>query len=277
MAPLHNPPALAAIAALAGSHPGLPQVACFDTAFHATIPRRASTYALPREWREAWGLRRYGFHGLSHAWAAGRAAELLGRPASELRLVSAHLGAGASLAAVERGVSVDTTMGFTPLEGLVMARRSGSVDPGLLLWVLRHGGVSADEMDDALEHRSGLVGLAGTDDLRRVMARADAGDEAAALAHEVFVYRIRTNVGAMAAAMGGIDGLVFTGGAGEASARLRADVASGLGFLGLSLDPDRNGATGDRLVSPDGARGSVAVVAAREDIEIARQVRRLLA
>ncbi len=276
LAPLHNPPALAAIEALGDLWPALPQVACFDTAFHAGLPPRAATYALPQEWRDAWGLRRYGFHGLSHSWASKRTAELMARPISELRLVSAHLGAGASLAAVHGGTSVDTTMGFTPVEGLVMARRSGSVDPGLVLWVQRHGGVSASEMDAALEHRSGLVALAGTDDLRLVMAGADVGEARAALAYDVFVYRIRTGVGAMAATMGGLDGLVFTGGAGEASPRLRADVVAGLGFLGVAVDPERNEGSGDALVSPPGSAAAVAVVESREDIEIARQVRALL-
>ncbi len=276
LAPLHMPSSLAAVDELRRLAPALPHVACFDTAFHAGLPPRAATYALPQEWRDAWGLRRYGFHGLSHSWASKRTAELMARPISELRLVSAHLGAGASLAAVHGGTSVDTTMGFTPVEGLVMARRSGSVDPGLVLWVQRHGGVSASEMDAALEHRSGLVALAGTDDLRLVMAGADVGEARAALAYDVFVYRIRTGVGAMAAAMGGLDGLVFTGGAGEASPRLRADVVAGLGFLGVAVDPERNEGSGDALVSPPGSAAAVAVVESREDIEIARQVRALL-
>jgi acetate kinase len=278
LAPLHNPPGLAGIDALRSLRPRLPQVACFDTSFHAGMPAKAATYAVPRTWREQWGIRRYGFHGLSHDWASRRAGELLGTSREQLRLVTAHLGAGASLAAVAFGRSVDTTMGFTPIEGLVMATRSGSVDPGALLWVQRHGGLSAEEAETALEHESGLLGLSGdSGDLRRVMAAADAGVAAARLAYEVYVYRIQTNVGAMCAAMDGIDGLVFTGGAGEASTQLRTDTCAGLGFLGLQLEQSSNQANvGDGLVTRQGESPSVMVVDAREDLEIARQVRELI-
>ncbi|MGD0394651.1 MAG: acetate/propionate family kinase [Acidimicrobiales bacterium] len=278
LAPLHNPLGLAAIHSLRSLRPDLPQVACFDTTFHAGMPAKASTYAIPRAWREQWGIRRYGFHGLSHEWASTRAAELLGRPREELRLVTAHLGAGASLAAVASGRSVDTTMGFTPMEGLVMATRSGTVDPGLVLWVQRHGGLSADQVQEALEHESGLRGLWGeSGDLREVMAAMDEGDRDAELAYEVYAYRIQTGVAAMGAAMGGIDGLVFTGGAGEATPRLRADVCAGLGFLGLALDGSDNlGCRGDGLISPSAELPAVLVVRAREDLVIARHVRELI-
>lgn len=278
LAPLHNPPGLAGIHTLRLLRPSLPQVACFDTSFHAGIPAKAATYAVPRKWREQWGIRRYGFHGLSHDWASRRAGKVLGTPRERLRLVTAHLGAGASLAAVAFGRSVDTTMGFTPIEGLVMATRSGSVDPGVVLWVQRHGGLSAEEVETALEYESGLLGLSGdSGDLRRVMASAEAGDPAARLAYEVYVYRIQTGVGAMSAAMDGIDGLVFTGGAGEASAQLRADTCTGLGFLGLQLEHSSNQANdGDGLVSRLGESPSVLVVHAREDLEIAGHVRELL-
>lgn len=278
LAPLHNPQGLAAIDALRTLRPDLAQIACFDTAFHAGMPAKATTYAIPRSWRDRWGIRRYGFHGLSHSWASRRAAELLGRPAEELRLVTAHLGAGASLAAVAFGRSVDTTMGFTPLEGLVMATRSGSVDPGLVLWVQNHGGLSVDEVQMALESESGLKGLSGVSgDLRRVIAAMGAGDPDARLAYEVYVYRIQTGVAAMCAAMGGIDGLVFTGGAGEATPLLRADTCAGLAFLQICLDGSSNDASGsDRLISPEGTAPAVLVVHAREDLEIARQVRKLL-
>jgi acetate kinase len=278
LAPLHNPPSLAAIAALASLQPGLPQVACFDTAFHADMPAKAATYAVPREWRTKWDIRRYGFHGLSHAYASRRAAELL-RPAQEpLRLVTAHIGAGASLAAVVNGRSVDTTMGFTPMEGLVMATRSGSVDPGLILWVQRHGGLSPDEIESILEHDSGLRGLTGgSGDLRQLSAAMDAGDADARLAYEVYVYRIQTSVAAMTAAMGGLEALVFTGGVGENAPRLRADVGMGLEFLGVRIMEAANAtAKGDSVVSPTGAQSAVVVVAAREDLEIARHVRELL-
>ena len=278
LAPLHNPPALAAVRALHRLWPAVPHVACFDTGFHASLPPEAYTFALPRQWREAWGLRRYGFHGASHAWASRRAAALVARDPSELRLVTAHLGSGASLAAVAGGRSVDTTMGFTPLDGLVMATRSGSVDPGVLTWVMRHQGLGPDEVEAALEHGSGLAGLSGgSGDLREVMAGADGGDEAPALAYAVYVHRLRALVAAMAAAMAGMDGLVFTGGAGQASARLRADVCAGLEFLGIRLDGAANDtALGDAVISAPPSRVAVVVVEAREELEIARQVRRTL-
>ncbi len=278
LAPLHNPRSLAAIAALRELRPALPQVACFDTSFHATIPAKAATYAVPLEWRERWGVRRYGFHGLSHAWASRQAGVVMGRPTEELRLVTAHLGAGASLAAVAHGISVDTTMGFTPMEGLVMATRSGSVDPGLILWVQRRGQLSAGDVEQVLEHESGLLGLSGVSgDLRRVIEAADAGEEHAQLAYDTYVYRLQTAVAAMTAAMGGIDGLVFTGGAGEASSRLRADTCVGLGFLGVSLEDALNeGFKGDGVVSTPGGDPAVLVVQAREDLEIARHVRELV-
>ncbi|HVA03707.1 MAG TPA: acetate/propionate family kinase [Acidimicrobiales bacterium] len=280
LAPLHNPPAIAAILSLQSLWPDLPQVACFDTAFHVTMPPEASTYALPDAWRD-WGLRRFGFHGLSHAWASRRAAALLGAPIEQLRLVTAHLGAGASLAAVSGGRSVDTTMGFTPLEGLVMATRSGSVDPGVLLWVLRHEQLTVDELEDALDRRAGLLGLSGVSgDLREVLRAADGGDARSRLAFGVYIHRLRAEVGAMVAAMDGIDGLVFTGGAGEGSARLRHDACVDLGFLGIELDEQRNSADPgleiDRVVSRHGIAPAVVVVRAREDLEIARQVRVLL-
>ena len=177
LTPLHNPAALEAIRVVRSHLPDIPAVLCFDTAFHASLPDAAATYALPRRWIDEWGIRRYGFHGLSHAYASRRTAALLGRPAEGLRLVSCHLGAGASLAAVAGGRSLDTTMGFTPLEGLVMATRSGSVDPGVLVWAQRHGGLSVDEIETALEHDSGLLGLAGSSDMRAVTEAAAGGDE----------------------------------------------------------------------------------------------------
>jgi acetate kinase len=266
LAPLHQPPSLAAIAEVRRLLPELPQVACFDTAFHHSLPSAASTYAVPREW----GVRRFGFHGLSHAYAARRAAELLGAPVESLRLVTCHLGSGASLCAVAGGVSVDTTMGFTPLEGLVMGTRSGSVDPGILVWLLRERKLSVAELDRALERESGLKALAGTSDMREVLAAADS------TAVEVYLHRLRALIAAMAAAMGGLDGLVFTGGVGEHSAPVRARAAEGLGFLGVAIDPAANEGAGDREISAPGAAVRTVVVAAREDLEIARQVRGLL-
>ena len=271
LAPLHQPKSLAAVEAVRRALPAVPPIACFDTAFHATLPPAAATYALPRRWREDYGVRRYGFHGLSHAYAADRAGQLAESPP---RLVSCHLGAGASLCAVARGRSVDTTMGFTPLEGLVMARRSGSVDPGLLLWLQQHERLSVDEMADALEHESGLAGLAGTPDMRELLAREDAD---AQLALAVYVHRLRAGIGAMAATLGGIDALLFTGGVGERAPRVRELACEGLAHLGVELDPGRNaGAVGDEDVSRPGAPVRVLVVRAREDLEMARQARALM-
>jgi acetate kinase len=276
LAPLHQPKSLAALDAVQAVLPDVPAVACFDTAFHATIPDSAATFALPAEWRERWTLRRYGFHGLSHAYAARRAADLLDNR-SGLRVVTCHLGAGASLAAVHDGRSVDTTMGFTPLDGLVMATRSGSVDPGLMLWLQEHAGMPAAELAAALEYRSGLYGLAGTGDMREVLTRAAAGDERAELAREVYLHRLRGGVAGMAAAMDGLDALVFTGGVGENSAEIRSRAMHGLGFLGIHEDAGPNTAgNGDREVGRPDAPVRSLVISAREDIEIARQVRATL-
>jgi acetate kinase len=279
LAPLHNPPALAAIRALEALRPGLPAVACFDTAFHASMPAAASTYAIPAAWTQRWPLRRYGFHGLSHAHASRRAAELLERPLAGLRLVTAHLGAGSSLAAVQGGRSVDTTMGFTPLEGLAMATRSGSVDPGLLLWVQRHGEIDAEEMEQALDRESGLLALSSrSGDMREVIAGVDAGDDRCRLAFDVYVHRLAAGVAAMATAMGGLDALVFTGGVGENSPRVRTAAATATAFLGVGIDAAANaGAEGDAVLSAPGTAAATVKVRAREDLEIAVQVRTVLA
>jgi acetate kinase len=278
MAPLHQSSALAVLDAVSAALPGVPAVACFDTAFHATLPAAAATYPLPAAWRERWDIHRYGFHGLSHGWVARRAPALLAAPAAGLRLISCHLGAGASLCAINDGRSVDTTMGFTPLEGLMMATRSGSVDPGLLLWLLERPGMSAHEIGHALEHDSGLLGLAGTADMRAVLSRADHAEESACLALEVYLHRLRAGVAAMAAALGGVDALVFTGGIGEHAPALRAGAAERLGFLGLAVDPQANLAVmGDGDISAPGASARTIVLAAREDLEMARQARAALA
>jgi acetate kinase len=307
LAPLHQPKSLAGIRAVQKVLPDVAGVACFDTAFHAHLPAAASTYALPLEWRQRWSLRRFGFHGLSHAYASRRAEEMVRAgttaasgpaaappasgaagvsttggapgpaPAGERRIVTCHLGAGASLAAVRDGASVDTTMGFTPLEGLVMATRSGSVDPGLLLWLQQHGGLAPDELADTLEHGSGLLGLAGTDDMRQVLQAEAAGDGNAALAMGVYLHRLRACVAAMAAALGGVDILVFTGGVGEKSAPVRGRAAMGLEFLGVVVDgPANDSATGDSELTGAGANVRTFVIEAREDKEIARGVRQVL-
>jgi acetate kinase len=278
LAPLHQPRALAGIAAARQALPDTPAVACFDTAFHARLPAAAARYALPAAWTQRFGLRRFGFHGLSHAYATRRAAQLLDRDATTLRLVTCHLGAGASLAAVDGGRSVDTTMGFTPLEGLVMATRSGTVDPGLILWLLQHAGLDLGEVAAGLEQAAGLAGLSGqpSGDVRDVQRAAASGDPAASLAIDVYVHRLRREIAAMAAAMGGLDALVFTGGIGEHNPAIRAAAAAGLGFLGVSLDPARNRASADAVISDHDARVPSLVITAREDVEIARQARDVL-
>lgn len=277
LAPLHLPASLAAVDQVRRMAPEVPQVACFDTAFHATIPPPASTYAVPEDWRDRWPIRRFGFHGLSHAYAAERAAALCGMPADALRIVTCHLGAGASLAAVRHGRSVDTTMGFTPLEGLVMATRSGSVDPGLLLWLQTHAGMTPDDLARQLEHCSGLMGLCGRADMRDVWAAEEAGDGRATLALATYLHRLRAGIAAMAAAMEGIDTLVFTGGVGERTWRVRARAAAGLAFLGVELGRERNrSAQPDAEITAEGAAVRAYVVEAREDVEIARAVAALL-
>lgn len=277
LAPLHQPKALLALDAVSACLPGVPAVAAFDTAFHASLPAAAATYAIPREWRTRWPVRRFGFHGLSHAYATHRTADILGTPVDDLRLVTCHLGAGASLAAVQGGRSIDTTMGFTPLEGLVMATRSGSIDPGLLLWLQEHAGVPREELESALESRSGLLGLTGSGDMRAVVDAEAAGDADAVLGISVYLHRLRGAIAAMAAAMDGLDALVFTGGVGEHAAGIRQRAAEGLGFLGVAIDPERNSdGDQDREIGAAGGTVRSLVIHAREDLEIARQVRALI-
>jgi acetate kinase len=274
LAPLHQPKSLRALELVRRVLPELPQIGCFDTSFHARIPAPAATYALPPEWRKRWDLRRFGFHGLSHAYVSRRAAELAGTTPEALRIVSCHLGAGASLAAVEHGASVDTTMGFTPLEGLVMATRSGSIDPGLILWLEEHVGMPPSELAATLEYRSGLLGLTGSADMHTILAAERSGDADAALAIAVYLHRLRAGVAAMAAAMDGLDAIVFTGGVGENSAEIRARAAEGLDFLGIALDTDRNASVElDAEIGAPGAASRAFVVRAREDLQIARDVR----
>lgn len=277
LAPLHQPKSIAALDAVSAALPNAPAVACFDTAFHSTLSPSSYTYPLPASWRERWPLRRFGFHGLSHAWVARRVPDLLVDGPRDPRIVSCHLGAGASLCAIAAGRSVDTTMGFTPLEGLAMATRSGTVDPGMLLWLLERGRLSEGELARALEHESGLRGLTGTADMRDVLLRAAAGDELADLGLGVYLHRLRAGIGAMAASLGGLDVLVFTGGVGENSAEIRRRAVDELGFLGLAIDEELNAdARGDLDLSVAGARVRIMVVRAREDLEIARQVRAVL-
>lgn len=280
LAPLHQPRAVAAMRAARRALPGIPHVACFDTAFHTTLSPAARTYALPAAWRARWNLRRFGFHGLSHAWVARQAPLVAGLGGDGLRIVSCHLGAGASACAIADGRSIDTTMGFTPLDGLVMATRSGSVDPGLVLWLL-DGRLSTADVGRGLAHDSGLAGLSQTDgDMRTVLDRRRHGDDAAALAFDVYIHRLRHSIAAMAATLGGIDVLGFTGGIGEHLPDVRAAAGAELGFLGVHLDllvnADANDGRDADLSAPDATTRTV-VVSSREDLEIARQVRSLIA
>jgi acetate kinase len=278
LAPLHNAAAMHAIEAVREITPGTPVVVCVDTAFHATIPEDAATYAIPWDWTHRYRLRKYGFHGLSHRYASKRAAELLDRPLESLRLVTCHLGAGASLAAIRGGVSVDTTMGFTPLDGLVMATRAGSVDPGLVLWLQQAEGIGARDMEDQLERHSGLLGVSGTSgDLRVLVSAAAEGHTRSQLAIDIMVHRLVTSIGAMTAAAGGIDALVFTGGVGERSAPVRRAAAGRLGFLDVALGVTNETVTDfDRDVSTPDARVRTLVVHSREDLELASEARSLL-
>lgn len=278
LAPLHSPRAVAGINAMGRALPLTPAVAVFDTGYFTTMPAAATTYALPQSWNERFGLRRYGFHGLSHAYAVRRATELARRELADARVVSCHLGAGCSVAASRSGIAVDTTMGFTPLAGLVMKTRSGSIDPGLLLWLQQHGGVDLTELADALVHRSGLRGLSGTSgDIREVIRGLRDGDQACRLAFDVFTHRIVREVGAMAASAGGLDLLVFTGGVGEHSPEVRAAVTDRLRHLGVEVDRSTNSrADADMDISAANAPIRTVVVTAGEEVEIARETRRVL-
>jgi acetate kinase len=278
LAPLHQRKSLEALDAVSEQLPDLPAVACFDTAFHATLPPAARTYALPARWRDRLGVRRYGFHGLSHAWVARRAPQLLERePGGGLRIVSCHLGAGSSLCAIRDGESLDTTMGFTPLEGLVMATRSGSIDPGALLWLAEREHIPVSELAHALEHESGLLGLSGHADMRELVDAIGAGQQEPRLAFEVYIHRLRGGIAAMAAALGGLDVLVFTGGVGEHSSAVREQTGDGLGFLGVGIDGHRSRRQApDCDISAPGAEVATLVLSAREDREVARQVRAAL-
>jgi acetate kinase len=278
LAPLHNRPALAAIEEAARLFPGVPQVAVFDTAFHATLPPHAYLYALPYAWYERWGVRRFGFHGLSHAYCASRAAELLGRPLAALNLVTCHLGSGCSLAAIAGGVSIATTMGFTPLDGLVMATRPGSVDPGLLTFLLAEERVTLAEMEEAHHRHSGLKGVSGiSGDMRDILAARAAGDARATLAFALYVTRLREGIAAMAAHLGGLDSLVFTGGVGEHAAEVRAAACAGFGWIGLALDETVNaGAVADVEIAAAESHVRMLVLHTREELMVARETARVL-
>ena len=278
LAPLHNPVNALGIDVSRRAFPHLPHVAVFDTAFHQTLPPHAYTYAVPRAWAREHGVRRYGFHGTSHAFVSRRAAALLGRAVTDTNVIVLHLGNGASAAAVAGGRSVDTSMGLTPLEGLMMGTRSGDIDPAVVLHLRRAAGLSVDEIDQALNSGSGLLALAGASDMREVHRRAGAGDPDAALALDVYCYRIRKYVGAYLAALGRADAVVFTAGVGENDADVRARSLAGLEALGIAVDPERNAAaTRDpRVISPDGSPVAVLVVPTDEELEMATQAAALV-
>ena len=277
LAPLHNAPALRELDAARERFAGLPHVAVFDTAFHATIPAAAATYAVPAQWRREWGVRRYGFHGLSVAWSVERAPRVVGLPRDGLRMVVCHLGGGSSVTAVADGRSVDTTMGFSPNEGVPMATRSGSVDPGALVAVLRRSGMDADALDHALNEESGMRGLAGGDGLELELERRAAdGDESARLAVDVYVHRVAGAVAAMAASAGGLDVLVFTAGIGERSPHVRERVCGRLAFLGVEVDPALNAGDRDRDIATPASSARVAVIRAREELIAARAARAVI-
>ena len=278
LAPLHNPPSLEALAAAEEEFPQAPHVAVFDTAFHATLFPAAYTYPIPASWTRDWGIRRYGFHGLSHAYCSRRAAEMLARPADKLQLVICHLGHGCSASAVRGGKCVDTTMGFTPLEGLMMATRSGSLDPGILLHGQRRHGLTPDELERALNRESGLLGVSGiSGDMRQVLAAAKEGHEAARLAISIYTHRARQAIGALTVTMGGIDALVFTAGVGEHAAEIREWICAGLECLGLQIDPQANAACQpDADVARRGSPARILVIATREDVTMLQEVIQVL-
>jgi len=275
LAPLHNPANLEGIRVARKLFPRLPQVAVFDTAFHATVPERAHLYAVPASWREEHGVRRYGFHGTSHAYVSRKAAELLGKSSKEVNVIVAHLGNGASVTAVERGRSIDTSMGLTPLEGLVMGTRSGDIDPAILFHMNRRTGASFADLDAALNKESGMLALTGEIDMRAIERAAEAGDRAAQIAMEIYCYRIRKYIGAYIAALGGADAIAFTAGIGENSVEVRAGALGSLVALGVQLDEAANAAGGPIISTPDSPI-TVMVIPTNEEGEIARQTANLL-
>ena len=271
-APLHNRAELEGIAQIEKVCGAVRQVAVFDTGFHATLPDEAAVYAGPYEWVER-GIRKFGFHGINHQYCAGRAAQLLKKNLAELRLVTCHLGNGCSLAAIRGGVSVDTTMGFTPLDGLMMGTRSGSVDPGILTYLMREDRLDGKTLDDLLNAKSGLLGVSGvSSDMREVVGAMKKGNARAKLAFDIFVHRLRAGIGSMIAALGGIDALVFTAGIGENSAEVRAGACANLDFLGVAIDSGKNlGSPLERDIAADGSKVRVLVLEAQEDWAIARE------
>ncbi len=271
-APVHNPVNLEGIEAIENILPNVPQIAVFDTAFHAQLPPAAFVYPGPYEWLEN-GIRRYGFHGISHQYCARRAAEILNRNLQDLRLISCHLGNGCSLAAIRAGASVDTTMGFTPLEGLMMGSRSGSIDPGIIIHLLRRSDLTAEKLDDILNRNSGLKGISGVSgDMRQIGNAISQGNDRAQLALDIYIHRLRAGIGAMLASLGGLDALIFTAGVGENSAVVRSAACEAFGFMGLKLDGEKNQQVqGDEDIAAVDSAVRVLVIHTQEDWEIARE------
>ena len=273
LAPLHNPPNLVGIEAVSALLPDVPAVAIFDTAFFHDLPEEAATYALDAETAAKYAIRRYGFHGTSHQYVSRRAAEYLGRPLDEINQIVLHLGNGASISAVQRGRPIDTSMGMTPLEGLVMGTRTGDIDPGIAFQLARVGGMSIDEIDRLYNKQSGLKGLCGDNDFRVIIDRMEAGDEAAIAAYRVYLHRLRHYLGAYLIELGDVDAIVFTAGVGENAAAVRSDALAGLQMYGIDIDPERNAVRSDgaRRISTDDSRIAVLVVPTNEELAIARQ------
>ena len=279
LAPLHNPPNLLGIEACEKILPGVPQVAVFDTAFHQTMEPVAYIYPIPYEYYEKYRIRRYGFHGTSHYYVSHRAAEILGKPITKLRIITLHLGNGASVTAVKFGKSVDTSMGFTPLEGLAMGTRCGDIDPAIVMFLMEKQNLSLEQINNILNKKSGLLGVSGvSNDLRDVLEAASKGNERAKLAFEIYCYRVKKYIGAYAAAMGGVDAIVFTAGAGENSPEVREKSVEGLEFLGIKIDKDKNNAARgiEKDISTEDARVRTLVIPTNEELVIALETERIV-
>ncbi|MBQ2966819.1 MAG: acetate kinase [Clostridia bacterium] len=278
LAPLHNPANLTGIAACEEAMPGVPQVAVFDTAFHQTMPAESYLYALPYEYYEKYKIRRYGFHGTSHKYVAGRAAAMLGKDIKDLKIVTCHLGNGSSITAVDGGKSMDTTMGFTPLAGLLMGTRCGDIDPAVVTFLQEKEGLSASEIDAIMNKKSGILGLSGvSSDFRDVEASAKEGNKVAEIGLNMFDYQVKKYIGSYAAAMGGVDAIVFTAGVGENNKVMRANVAKGLAFMGVKIDDEKNAIRGEEIdISAEGASVRVLVIPTNEELAIAMETKALV-
>lgn len=278
LAPLHNPPNITGIEACQQVLEGVPQIAVFDTAFHQTMPQKAFIYALPYEYYEKYRVRKYGFHGTSHKYVSERAAALLGKSVEDLKIVTCHLGNGSSIAAVDGGKVVDTSMGFTPLDGLAMGTRCGSIDPAVVTFLMHNEDLTTEEMDFIMNKKSGVLAISGvSSDFRDLDAAVEKGNQRAQLALDVFAYQVKKYIGSYACAMGGIDAVVFTAGIGENNAPLRKDICEGLEFLGISIDDEKNGARGQEIdVSKEDAKVRVLVIPTNEELAIAKETKKLV-